>query len=104
MAENQDLAEELAQFAVDLEEITSNGYEPDPNWIDDGMILRMAPLWKVIPIWQKEPKKYWERLENGDYDWSHIAMRYWPERVTEKCKSNKSYAIAHNLEHLYEGD
>lgn len=24
---------------------------------------------------------YWERLERGDYDWSHVAMHYWPERV-----------------------
>jgi len=22
-------------------------------------------------------------------------MRYWPERVGEKCKKNKSFAIAH---------
>jgi dipeptidyl-peptidase-4 len=36
---------------------------------------------------------YEERLQRGDYDWSHIAMRYWPERVKEKCKSNRSFAI-----------
>ena len=104
VAEAQDLAEELDQFARDLEEITAAGYEPEPNWIDDGVILRMAPLWKVIPIWQSEPKKYWKRLEKGEYDWSHIAMHYWPDRVTEKCKTNKSYAIAHGLEHTYEGN
>lgn len=103
MAEQQELAEELGQFAKDLEDITQNGYEPRPNWIDDGVILRMAPLWKVIPVWQKEPKKYWDRLASGDYDWSHIAMHYWPERAREKCKTNKSYAIAHGLEELYEG-
>jgi hypothetical protein len=22
-------------------------------------------------------------------------MRYWPDRVLEKCRKNKSYAIAH---------
>ena len=104
IAESQDLAEELDQFARDLEEITAAGYEPEPNWIDDGVILRMAPLWKVIPMWQSEPKKYWERLEKGEYDWSHIAMHYWPDRVKEKCKMKKSYAIAHGLEHIYEGD
>jgi hypothetical protein len=28
-------------------------------------------------------------------------MNYWPERVHEKCKTDKSLAIAHGLEHLY---
>lgn len=37
----------------------------------------------------------------GDYDWSHLAMNYWPDRVREKCKTDKSLAIAHGLEHLY---
>jgi len=102
--EQRKLADELAEFAKDLEAITLGGYEPKPNWIDDGVILRMAPLWKVIPIWKNEPKKYWERLEAGDFDWSHIAMKYWPERVNEKCKTNKSYAIAHGHEEWYEGN
>jgi hypothetical protein len=104
LADLQSLADELAEFARDLEEITLGGYEPEPDWIDDGVILRMAPLWKVIPIWKSEPKKYWERLEKGEYDWSHIAMNYWPERVREKCKTDKSFAIAHGHEEWYEGD
>jgi hypothetical protein len=95
------LADELAAFAKDLEAITLGGYEPEENWIDDGVILRMAPLWKVIPIWKSEPKKYWERLEAGDFDWSHIAMRYWPERVKKACEKNKSYAIAHGYEEWF---
>jgi hypothetical protein len=44
----------------------------------------------------------WTNLEKGDYDWAHLAMEYWPDRVREKCKSNRSLAIAHNLEQLYE--
>jgi hypothetical protein len=59
---------------------------------------RLAPLWEIIPIWKAEPKKHWQKLEAGDYDWSHIAMQYWPERVREKCSTNKSYAIAHGHE------
>ena len=58
---------------------------------------------QLMPIWKSEPKKYGERLQKGDYDWSHIAMRYWPERVREKCKTNKSFAIAHGHEEWYEG-
>jgi hypothetical protein len=28
-------------------------------------------------------------------------MSYWPARVREKCKTDKSLAIAHDLEALY---
>jgi hypothetical protein len=62
--------------------------------IDDGVLLNMAPLWELIPSWQAEPKKAWGELESGKYDWAYQAMDHWPERVREKCKTNKSYAIA----------
>ena len=84
-------------------EETHHGYKPAPNWIDDGVILCLAPLFPIMPLWKAEPKKYWEKLKNGDYDWSHLAMHYWPARVREKCKTNKSFAIAHEVEHLYRG-
>lgn len=77
------------------------GYTPH---IDDGVLLNMAPLWELIPSWQAVPKKAWEALERGDYDWSYQAMDHWPERVREKYRTNKSYAIAHGLEELYRGD
>jgi len=98
------LLDELTEFAQTMERVVSEGYEPAPDWIDDGVILRMAPLWELIPIWKREPKKYWERLQRGDYDWSHIAKRYWPERVREACKANKSFAIAHGHEEWCEGE
>lgn len=98
------LLNELTQFSETMGRIAREGYEPEENWIDDGVILRLAPLWELIPIWYREPKKYWERLQNGEYDWSHIAMRYWPERVKEKCGTNKSFAIAHGHEEWYEGE
>jgi hypothetical protein len=69
---------------------------------DDGVLLNMAPLWELIPSWQSEPKKAWEELEAGKYDWSYQAMDHWPDRVRGKCKSNRSYAIAHGLLGLYE--
>ena len=103
MDELRQLAEELAQFAKDLDAITRGGYEPEADWIDDGVILRMAPLWSVIPLWKSEPKKYWEELAAGKYDWSRIAMKYWPERVKQACKKNKSYAIAHGHEEWHKG-
>ena len=42
-----------------------------------------------------------QKLEAGEYDWAHLAYSIWPERVREKCKADKSLAIAHDLEHLY---
>ncbi len=98
------LLNELTGFAQTIERIVREGYEPAPDWIDDGVILRLAPLWELIPLWPSEPKTYWARLQKGDYDWSRIAMRYWPERVREKCETNKSFAIAHGHEEWYEGD
>ncbi len=41
------------------------------------------------------------KLEKDDYDWAHLAMNCWPERVREKCKTDKSLAIAHGLEDRY---
>ncbi len=106
--QSRKLFDELTEFAQTLERITLGahgllGYTPEETWIDDGVILRMAPLWEVIPIWKSEPKKFWGRLQDGQYDWSHISMHYWPERCKEQCRTNKSCAIAHGLEHLYQG-
>ena len=90
-----DVLDDIREFSKRLEYIIEErGYVPH---IDDGVLLNMAPLWELIPSWQKEPKNAWEALERGDYDWSYQAMDHWPERVREKCKTNKSYAIAHGL-------
>jgi hypothetical protein len=97
------LLAEVTEFAQAIDRIVRAGYEPEPDWIDDGVILRLAPLWELIPLWKAEPKKYWERLQKGDFDWSHIAMRYWSERVKQACKTNKSFAIAHGHQEWYEG-
>ncbi len=70
---------------------------------DDGVQISAAPLWPLFrhKPWQKVLKDTWAKVEQGDYDWAHLAMNYWPERVREKCKTDKSLAIAHSLEHLY---
>ncbi|WP_210237981.1 hypothetical protein [Mesorhizobium sp. M8A.F.Ca.ET.207.01.1.1] len=67
---------------------------------DDGVQITAAPLWQLFrhKPWQKILKDTWGRLEKGDYDWAHLAMAYWPDRVREKCKTDKSLAIAHDLE------
>ena len=70
---------------------------------DDGVQITAAPLWQLFrhKPWQKILKDTWAKLAKGDYDWAHLAMAYWPDRVREKCETDKSLAIAHDLEHLY---
>jgi hypothetical protein len=75
----------------------------NPN-LDDGVVLTMAPLWRLVPQhkpWQKELKSKWDELAAGKYDWAHIAMHLWPERVVPKCARDRSLAIAHGLEDVF---
>lgn len=75
-------------------------YQPNH---DDGVQITAAPLWQLFrhKPWQKVLKDTWTKLGKGDSDWAHLAMAYWPDRVREKCKNDKSLAIAHGLEDLY---
>jgi hypothetical protein len=75
-------------------------WEPD---LDDGIVLVSAPLWRLVPhkAWQKELKGRWDELVAGKYDWAHLAMHCWPERVVPKCATDRSLAIAHGLEDVF---
>ena len=80
----------------------------NPN-LNDGVNINFAPLWRLVPqskAWQKECKKVWDSLVDGDYDWAHLAMHLWPERVVPQCANDRSLAIAHGLEDVFwvEGD
>lgn len=98
--------EALQAFELELIELRDTllmlapTYKPNH---DDGVQISAAPLWPLFrhKPWQKVLKDTWAKLEKGDYDWAHLAMNYWPERVREKCKTDKSLAIAHGLEDLY---
>ena len=94
-----DLERELSVFRGDLLEV-AKFWKPNLN---DGVEITAAPLWKLFQHkpWQKRLKEIWQKLEDGEYDWAHLAYSIWPERVREKCKSDKSLAIAHDLEELY---
>jgi hypothetical protein len=75
----------------------------NPN-LNDGVIINSAPLWRLMVhdrSWQKECKSTWDKLCKGDYDWAHLAMHLWPERVVPKCAEDRSLAIAHNLEDVF---
>lgn len=91
---------ELKTFAEEIERIAPL-WKPDLN---DGVIINFAPLWRLVPqhkAWQKECKECWDKLAVGDYDWAHLAMHLWPERVVPKCRTDASLAIAHGLEDVF---
>jgi hypothetical protein len=95
----QDFEQELSDLRDTILKIAPT-YQPNH---DDGVIITAAPLWSLFrhKLWQKVLKDTWTIMEKGDYDWAHLAMAYWPERVRKKCKTDKSLAIAHGLEELY---
>jgi hypothetical protein len=96
----QTLEKELVELRDIMLQIAPT-YRPNH---DDGVQITAAPLWPLFrhKPWQKLLKETWAKLEKGDYDWSHLAMAYWPGRVREKSTTDKSLAIAHGLEELYE--
>ena len=94
------LVEELRTFREELGRVAPIW---NPNF-NDGVIINFASLWRLVPQnrpWQKECKKVWDKLCKGDYDWAHLAMHLWPERVVPKCAEDRSLAIAHALEDVF---
>jgi hypothetical protein len=92
--------EELKTFREEVERVAPL-WHPDLN---DGVIINFAPLWRLVThhkAWQKECKAVWDKLVAGDYDWAHLAMHLWPERVVPKCQKDVSLAIAHGLEDAF---
>ena len=91
------LVEELSAMLAEVKRVAPL-WKPD---LDDGVVLTMAPLWRLVPqhkAWQKELQTAWKSLVDGEYDWAHGAMHLWPERVVPKCATDRSLAIAHGLE------
>lgn len=97
IAAQEIVVEELHTFRDEVARIAPL-WNPDLN---DGVIINFAPLWRLVPQhrqWQKECKDCWDKLVKGDYDWAHLAMHLWPERVVQECATDRSLAIAHGLE------
>jgi hypothetical protein len=92
--------EELRAFLEEVKRVAPL-WNPD---LDDGVIINFAPLWRLVPHhkpWQKELKTTWDALCAAEYDWAHLAMHLWPERVVPKCATDRSLAIAHGLEEVF---
>jgi very-short-patch-repair endonuclease len=108
------LQEELQDLINKVQAIAERGAPPtkssDPNRevdatfkmdLDDGVMINSAALWTLLePQWTK-PKTWWSELSTAqnkkDYDWSHLAARYFPQRVDEKCQKDPSLAVAHSV-------
>ncbi len=109
--EVQKLLEELNDFIAKVTDIGEKGPPPDDKSterevdaryvmdLDDGVMVNSAGLWPLLEPQWKEPKKWWKELANAqgkkDYDWSHLAARYFPTRVRKKCHEDPSLAVAH---------
>jgi hypothetical protein len=98
--------EKLQNFAFEMEELQNELLHWAPIWkpnLNDGVQITVSPLWKLfrLPKWRKTLEDTWKKLEKGEFDWAHLAYSFFPERVREKCKKDKSLAIAHDLEDLY---
>jgi len=93
----------VAELRTFLEEVARVAplWKPD---LDDGVVINFAPLWRLVQhcaSWQQELKSTWKALCEGKYDWAHLAMHLWPERVVPKCAKDRSLAIAHGLEEIF---
>jgi hypothetical protein len=94
-------------FVDELQALRAEVARVAPLWkpdLDDGVILNFAPLWRLVPqerSWQTECRKAWDKLRAGEYDWAHLAMHLWPERVVVNCAKDRSLAIAHGLEDVF---
>ena len=95
------------RFVDELRVLREEAARVAPLWnpdLNDGVIVNFAPLWRLVPQnrpWQKACKAVWDKLVAGDYDWAHLAMHLWPERVVPKCAEDRSLAIAHGLDNVF---
>ncbi len=123
--EVQALHEELRAFVHLVEEVAEKGAprtgkaparEVDARFrmdLDDGVMINSAALWPLLKPQWKDPEKWWAELCTGglppsggaggagggkkNYDWAHLAARYFPTRVDARCQQDPSLAVAHGV-------
>ncbi|MDI3291592.1 BREX-1 system adenine-specific DNA-methyltransferase PglX [Polyangium sp. 15x6] len=91
---------ESERLSADLQEQLRAGYVPHA---DDGFVVTAAPLYPTFRLakWKDTLRSTHEELVKGDLDWAHLAMKLYPTRVAEKCRGDRSIAIAHGREDLF---
>ncbi|WP_156825313.1 hypothetical protein [Leptospira yanagawae] len=99
---------ELEDFVNTLEVINTTGIDSNQLEakvsyymdLDDGVMVNSSALHPLLEPQWKKPKEIWDAIlkpsGKKDYDWSHLAMRYFPKRVLAKCKVDPSLAVAHS--------
>ena len=87
LASQEAAVEELRTFFEEVKRVA-------PLWspnLDDGVTINFALLWRLVPqhkAWQRELKETWDALRDAQYDWAHLALYLWPERVVPKCATD----------------
>jgi hypothetical protein len=97
LADQETFVDELRALQDELDRVAPL-WDPD---LDDGVVINASFLHRLFAhtrAWQRECESHWQKLQKGEYDWAHLAMRLWPERVVPKCTEDRSLAIAHGLE------
>jgi len=97
-----ELQREIRVLRDRLLRIAGLPYKPDQN---DGVLISASPLWELFRYrpWQTVLKRCWGELNDEKYEWARLAYAIWPDRVRKVCSKDRSIAIAHGLEDLYEG-
>jgi len=95
------LLSELRDLRLEIMKIAALPYKPDLN---DGVIINAAPFYKLFRLrsWAEDTEEIWNKLERGEYDWSHLAYILWPDRVKDACRKDRSIAITHGLEAFFQ--
>lgn len=84
-----------------MNDIINRGYKPNH---DDGVPVTAAPLHCFFQLnaWRQECEANFEKLERGEYDWSHLALNLYTSRVSQKATQDWCLALTHGLEAICE--
>lgn len=93
------LLTDLEGMVSDLNAIIELPYRPN---LEDGVPVTAAPLARFFQHtgWRNECMENLERLNSGEYDWSHLAFSLFPVRIREKAKKDWCMALTHGLEDI----
>lgn len=92
---------EIHSLEAEIQRVNELPYKPNQ---DDGIPVTAAPLLNTFRHngWKKECQSNWDALQQGEYDWSHLAYSLYPARIRDKAKKDWCMALTHGLEELCE--
>lgn len=91
---------ERAELREALRELVDRNFQPQ---LDDGAVVNAAPLaaWFRNRAWREAPEQTWGELQQGEHDWSRLALWLREHEVLARCRTERDLAIAHGREDLY---